>query len=323
MMLTLAAILAAGIALPHVLRLERVAPVPAIALWLSSLALRALGCALAVVYALLYLPRTSLFDVLTHWCWHAFVPLLDGEHGLEGHRVGDIAVLIPALLLSASLVWITFGMVRAARAARQLVERHTLGRGPRGSLIVGGPEIVLAVAGIARPRIVVSAGALTCLDDDELGAALDHERAHIARRHRFLMLLATGFRAAGRLVPGSGRAVHELAFHLERDADRWAVRRRHDPLALASVICKAAGTERSVEDIAVTGLVGTDVRRRVGQLLEDECVHARRPAATALNGLAATMVACTLLLAVVVPAAAVAGVEHDAHLAHHTEHCAH
>jgi hypothetical protein len=77
----LVAIVAAGIALPHALRLQRVAPVTAIALWLSSLALRALACALAVVYALLYAPGTNAFDVLTHWCWDALVPLVAGEHG--------------------------------------------------------------------------------------------------------------------------------------------------------------------------------------------------------------------------------------------------
>jgi Zn-dependent protease with chaperone function len=106
------------------------------------------------------------------------------------------------------------------RAARRLLARHSLGTGPRGSVIVGGPEVVLAVAGMARPRVVVSAGALIALDDDELDAALDHEHAHIARRHRFVVLTALVLRAIGRLVPGGGRALAEAGFHLERDAAR-------------------------------------------------------------------------------------------------------
>ena len=65
--------------------------------------------------------------------------------------------------------------VRDARAARRLVAQHAVGLGPRNSLIVGGSDVVFAVAGLVRPRIVVSAGALTSLDDDELAAGLDHE----------------------------------------------------------------------------------------------------------------------------------------------------
>ena len=48
----LAAITAAGIVLPHALRLQRVSPVTAIVLLLSSLALRAIVCLLAVIYLL-------------------------------------------------------------------------------------------------------------------------------------------------------------------------------------------------------------------------------------------------------------------------------
>jgi Zn-dependent protease with chaperone function len=114
-----------------------------------------------------------------------------------------------------------------------------VGAGPRNSLVVSGPEVLFAVAGLARPRIVVS-GALACLDDDELDAALDHEQAHIVRRHRFVMLLAVAFGALGRAIPATARAVRELGFQLERDADRWALLRRNDRLALASVICTAA-----------------------------------------------------------------------------------
>lgn len=322
MSLAVAAIAAAGIVLPHVVRLERVAPVTAIAVWLSSLALRALASVLVVLYLVLHLPGTSLFDALTHWCWHAIDPVAAGGLWLEGHSIGDLAVLVPASLLALSLVWVFLRIARVARAAQHLVQRQVLGPGPRDSLIVGGPEVAFAVAGIARPRIVVSAGALTCLDDEELAAALDHEQAHIARRHRFLVLMAIAFRAAGRLLPGGAIAVRELAFHIERDADQWALRCNHDRLALASVIYKAASVERRAGDIALAGLGESSVRRRLSELLQEEPDSPMWPAA-ALNGLAAGMIACTLLLAALVPATAVAGVQQDAHAAHHGQHCEH
>ncbi len=319
MIAALAAITAAGIVLPHALRLQRVAPVTAVVLWLSSLALRAIVCLLAAIYLLFFLPRTGLFVSLAHWCAHVALPVGSSDLSVEGHGVAARSLYVPGIVLAASLLWMCLGSVRDIRAARQLVAQHAVGLGPRNSVIVGGPDVLFAVAGLIRPRILVSAGALTSLDDDELAAGLDHEEGHIARRHRFVMLLAVGLRALGRAVPGSGRGVRELAFHLERDADRWALRHENDRVALASVICKAATGERPP---AVVGLADTDVRERLGQVL-DRCSRTTRPTRAALNALATTMVVCTVFVGAFVPAAAVSGVGADAHRGHHLHHCQH
>jgi hypothetical protein len=315
----LAAITAAGIVLPHALYLQRVAPVTATVLWLSSLALRAIVCLLAVIYLLFFLPRTGLFVELAHWCAHVAPPVTGFELAIEGHGVAALALYVPGVVLAGSLLVMSAGTVRDARAARHLVAERALGVGPRNSLIVGGSDVLFAVAGLIRPRIVVSAGALTWLDDDELAAALAHEEGHIARRHRFVMLLAVGLRALGRAVPGSGRGLRELAFHLERDADRWALRQDNDRVALASAICKAATAERPP---ALVGLGDTDVCERLGQVL-GRCSRTRRPARAALNVLATTMAACTVLVGAIVPAAAVAGAAAHAHRGHHLHHCQH
>jgi Zn-dependent protease with chaperone function len=323
MISVLAAILAAGIAVPHVLRLQRVQPVTAAALWLNSLALRALAGVLVAVYLVFFLPRAELFSTLTHWCLHTMLPFVSDQLAVEGHGIGDAVLYLPGAFMTFSLVVVCLATARSARAARHVVDHDAVRGGPRDSLIVGGSDVAFAVAGIARPRILVSAGALTRLDDDELDAALNHEQAHIARGHRFVVLLALGFRALGRLVPGSGHALAELAFHLERDADRSALRLRDDRLALASVICKAADGEESQRLAAIARIDGTGVRERLRQLLDDQPPEAVRPAAAALNGLAVAMVACTLLLAAMVPTAAVAGARGDAHQAHHALHCEH
>jgi hypothetical protein len=322
MILALAAISAAGIVLPHLLRLQRVAPVTAIVLWLSSLALRALAGLLAVVGLLFFLPRTGLFVAVTHWCARAAVPGSEAELAVEGHGIGALALYVPGIVLAASLVSSCIVTARDARAARHLVADNTVGPGPRNSVIVGGSDVLFAVAGLIRPRIVVSAGALTSLDDDELAAGLNHEQGHIARRHRFVMLLALGLRALGRAVPGSGRGVRDVAFHLERDADRWALHRTNDRLALASVICKAA-IEEPARASALAGLGDTGVRERLGQLLDSTGCETTRRAGAALRALATAMVTCTLLLAAVVPAAAVSGAAGDAHRGHHRHHCQH
>jgi hypothetical protein len=51
----------AAIAAPHVLPLDRVTPLWAAWLWLSGLAMRALGAAGLAVFLLVYLPTTDLF----------------------------------------------------------------------------------------------------------------------------------------------------------------------------------------------------------------------------------------------------------------------
>jgi BlaR1 peptidase M56 len=322
MMAPLAAIIAAGIILPHALRLQQAHPVTAVVLWLNSLAQRALMGVLAVILLLFFLPRTSVFMAITHWCLDIGVPFGDRELHVEGHGVADLALLGPGIALAISLLYMCGRTARSAQQARRLVAREALGSGPLESLIVSGPEVLFAVAGLIKPRIVVSAGALTWLDDEELAAALDHERAHIVRRHRFVMLVAVVFAAVGRIVPGTGHALRELGFHLERDADRWALRQRNDRFALASAICKAATGQSSPSPVLAT-LGSSGVRERLGQLLEEHPAKPRRPVTAALNALTMAMVICTLLLAAVVPTAALAGVAHDAHRAHHANHCHH
>lgn len=296
---------AAGIALPHVLRLERVTPSTAAALWTVSLALRALSAVFVVTYLVLFAPATAIFGAVTHWCWHAVLPALATHLGLDGHEIGDAVVVLPAVLLAASGVSISFGLVRAGRAVRRLLVRETLGSGPRGSVIVGGSEVLMAAAGFKQPRVVISVGALAELDDAELAAGLEHERGHITRHHRWVLLAAELFRGLGRGVPGARSARRQLAFQLERDADAWAVR-RHDRAALARVICKAA-MSRLTPSPGCGLLTGTHgVTRRLDELIEPPGVvaglHAR------LMRLAAALgVTLVLLLTLAVPVTIAAG----------------
>jgi Peptidase family M48 len=306
MIVALATLIAAGVVLPHVVRLERVAPITAASLWACSLALRALAGLFAAIYVVFFLPATELFEALTHWCLHAVVPLLATHLGVSGHGLGVAAIIVPGVLLAGSVASAAFGVVRAARAVRRLLSRSTVARGPSDSLIIGGAGVLVAAAGLGRPRLVVSAGALTQLDDEELAAGLEHERGHIARRHRYVLVAAELCRAIGRLVPGSARAVEQLAFHLERDADQWALRRRHDRLALASAICKAATTQTKASPV-FAALGGGGIAERLDQL-----TGAARPVtgrrAAVMNAAAAALVAVTLGVSITLPATVQAGV---------------
>ena len=304
MTLALIALIASGIALPHLLRLERSTPITAATIWAVALALRALLVVFLVLYVAFILPATGVFSQLTHWCWHTVVPLLTAHLGLDGHRVGDAATILPGLIAMGSVLSVAFGIVRGARAMTRLLARDALGPGPSDSVIVSGREVMLAAAGLGRPQVVVSAGALLELDDEELAAGLDHERGHIARRHRFLLVFAELCTSIGRVVPGCRIATKQLRFHLERDADRWALRRHH-PYALASAICKAAGVR--VESSPVTAaLNGGSAAARLGELIEsDGAVRSSR--GWLLNVVASGMVILTLLVAALMPSTALAG----------------
>jgi hypothetical protein len=135
------------------------------------------------------------------------------------------------------------------------------------------------------------------------------------------MLLAVGLRALGRPVPGGGHALRELAFHLERDADRWALRQAEDRAALASVICKAALADGPAPP-AVVGLGSADVPERLGQVL-GTCAGSTRRVRALCSALATAMVTLSLLVGAAVPALALSGAAADPHRGHHVHHCAH
>jgi len=317
MTLALAAAVLGALVAPHALRLDRVAPAIAATIWMAALVLRALTAVFCALFVVIYLPHTEFFAIVTHWCLHEVLPFLAVHLGLDGHRVGDLAILAPAFFLAASLLWVLFGVWRGARRVHQLLVREAIGRGPAQSLIVGGSEVFVAAAGLRRPAVLVSAGALTALDDEELAASLDHEQGHIARRHRFVLVAAETCRAVGRPLPGTRRAAQELAFHLERDADRYASE-RHGPLPLASAICKAA-TPPTLP-IAATALAGGSVVRRVGLLTGDPPAVARQERAAAV-ALAAVLVTLVLGAAALLPAAAHAAYHGAAHSTD-VDHCA-
>jgi peptidase M48-like protein len=279
----LVAAVLAGIALPHALRLARADPATTVVLWAAGLGLRALLVVGTLAGALVLLHPGNLLSAVAAW------PCAP-HHRVAGH----VAAVLGGVALALSLVWALARVLQAALAVRRLV-RAPLGRGPEGSVIVGGEEVVLAAAGLARPTLVVSAGALARLDDGELAAAMAHEQAHIRRRHRFILLYAEVCRVLGRPLPGTAHAVRELRFHLERDADRCAVRDRADRLALASAICKAATVTSSRAGIATLG--GDGAAARVSELLDG--VPARR--AQGLRALAAAAAAVAVGAALALP----------------------
>jgi Zn-dependent protease with chaperone function len=313
----LAALVALAIAAPHLLRLEQTSPGLAAFIWFSALALRALTALFCALFVVVYLPATELFVAVTHWCWHAVIPLIAAHLPLDGHALGDVALIAPAFALAASALSVGVGLWRASRRVRLLLRRAVVGPRPAQSLVLADGEVLVAAAGLRRPQVVVSAGALMALDDQELTASLEHEHGHIERRHRYVLVTAELCRALARFLPGTRTAARELTFHLERDADRYAVDRTNDPAALASAICKAC--ESSAFSAPASALGGGVVSRRIRLLLDGEA-HPPSRRDVPLRALATAMVALVTLGAAALPAAAHAGY-HEASSASTVHHC--
>lgn len=292
------------LALPHLLPLGRASPPVAVAVWLGALGLRALAGVATALLVARDLPESAPLSRLTHWCWQAVVPLFPARLGLSGHALAHAAASLPGALVAVSVASALWALWRAASAVRRLLRRRILGAGPMGSLIVGGAGVQIIAVGLARPNVIVSAGALVHLDDGELAAGLAHERGHIARRHRFALVWGQLCRALGLLIPGGRRALAELAFHLERDADAYAIAQAHQRRALAGALCKAATSDLShgrLHSLAARRAIAARIRVLLGA---DPPRRTEQGSAAAIRTAAAVCV--VLALAAVVPQLAAA-----------------
>jgi Zn-dependent protease with chaperone function len=311
-----ALLLGAAIVLPHGLRLERASPGFAAAVWGSALALRALGSLCVAVLLEVLLPATRMWAPLSSWCVQSPLPFADGHARISAHSVGDVLLAVPTFVLAGSLIVTLFALWRTASRVRVLVRGGVVGNGPGESLVLADGAMLVAAAGFRRPRVLVSAGALLALDDEELAASLDHERGHIARGHRYVVVAAELARALARFMPGTRAAAGELIFHLERDADRYALDRRHDPAVLASAICKAA--QDRLPGAPTMALGGGVVVRRIRQLLDTGLGPSTRG-----HGALWTIAPVLVSLVVATGAVALPFVAHDDFHVHHqgSRHC--
>jgi len=100
------------------------------------------------------------------------------------------------------------------------------------------PGPVLFCAGVRRPAVYVSRGALALLDDQELAAALAHEAAHAERKDPERSWVVMGLRAVMCLNPTFQILARTLARDAERLADERGAELGADRLALASGLIK-------------------------------------------------------------------------------------
>jgi Zn-dependent protease with chaperone function len=302
---------------PHFLPLHRASPVTGAAVWMLALALRALVLVYLATVAFGQISYWHPVETGLAWCWHEVLPDIPSWLGFAEDPVAHATVAVPVVALVVALIAHGLGLLRDWAGLRRRLA-SPVGTGPAGTTLIPDDDVVLAVTRLGRGRVLVSRRALEMMDAEELAAGVAHEVAHIRRRHRPVLLTASVLATIARPVPGTRIAERELGFQLERDADGYVVDRLHDPLSLASAICKVAGASVPT---AATSLGGRGaVTRRLAELLEGRGIRSKWVERGA-RALAATLAALVLALSAGGPASAVgSGADGHSGAAHHCSH---
>jgi hypothetical protein len=186
------------------------------------------------------------------------------ELSLFGARLSYPAANSAALVLAALAVLGLAVMVAASRAiARELLAdrrlRHGLALATCGeeqrAMVVEGRSAQAFCAGLVRPRVYLTAGALELLDPSELAAVLAHERHHAERRDPLRLACGRVLADALFFLPGLRELVARQCGLTEIGADEAAVLAADgDRSALASAMLRFAGPSSF-------GAVGLDPER--------------------------------------------------------------
>ena len=157
----------------------------------------------------------------------------------------DVLALLAASALSAWLFGVlvvsTLRTLRARRRHRALVDLLARPE-PRlqGARVLDDAAVTAYCLPGLRPRVVVSAGALQALDDDELAAVLAHERAHATQRHDLVVQPFVALAATFPRLPSVRLARPQVALLVEMLADD-AARSAAGASALASALARIGG----------------------------------------------------------------------------------
>jgi len=153
----------------------------------------------------------------------------------------ELGLAAIAFLGGALLIILGWRYGRSMRRSTVRTRAHAEAARITGHPITGAkPTYVLDAAQPAvycvpgrPPTIILTTGALTVLDPEQLTAVLAHERAHLSGRHHLLLAITRSLAAAVPLIPLFTRGTSAVARLAEMRADDIAARHGRRPLLTA------------------------------------------------------------------------------------------
>ncbi|MGP4086085.1 M56 family metallopeptidase [Streptomyces sp. KR55] len=230
---------------------------------------------LATVAATLVLTAHDLWEHAVVWLFHAGKPQVHAAYAGSWHIEGaaDAAVLL--LLLAATAVTALaahrFFTVRRERDRARLITDAlgSLGAGGLADVHIledAAPTAFCVPGSRGRDRIVVSRGTVDLLTEEQLAAAVAHERGHLRLAHHRMILAAEVVTAA---VGWSGALrgyAHQVRRLAEMAADDHAAA-VHGPRTVASVLLEMCTVAPPAEGSEALALSGPDPAERIRRLL--------------------------------------------------------
>src|SRR3984885_12196247 len=199
---------------------DRPAAIAAARVFRASLVLGGLGLASAI-FVLARLFESWRFT--PHAASHQIL-ILGQRLSYPAANIDAVVIVLLAVLGSVVTARALTGALREVRASRRF-QRLLVQSEPRplhGALLIADPQPLAFCAGLLRPRVYVSSGAVAILDEEALGAVLAHERHHARRRDPLRLAAGRVLAEALFFLPGLAALVERQQAPAELSADESA-----------------------------------------------------------------------------------------------------
>jgi Zn-dependent protease with chaperone function len=164
-----------------------------------------------------------------------------------------LALCGAALLTGHLLLNLVLTLVRSERQRRRHEQLVRLLSSPleqhAGARLIDTPApVAYCLPGALSSITVVSAGLVELLDDSELVAVIEHEKAHVTQRHDVVLVLFRAWYASLPWFPIAFRAQREVGLLVEMLADDTARRSVPDGVLARAIALVGAGQDRPVAE---------------------------------------------------------------------------
>lgn len=204
---------------------------------------------------------------------HHRISIFDLRLSYPAANLGAVVVLLLALIGATATAMILRGaadeVLRSRRLRRLIAARELHEHG--GASVIEDPCPRAFCAGLLRPIVYISTGALALLDEDELSAVLLHEQHHARRRDPLRLAASRALARALFFLPWLSELARRHQELAELSADEWAITIAPDcRSALARAMLSFADAPESFADAPESSReVGIDPAR-VDRLLGEE-----------------------------------------------------